>query len=404
MMFVEQTQKNEMNSALVTKTRVDRPGSWSSVESKARSGRRSLERALFLVSASTTPCGVEMFARRLGQTWREMGFVERNVAISGSFRDIVAVWKGLDTADALVVNFPIVAWKRVFLTPLLAFLIALARGKKTILVAHEWNDLDWRRRLILMIYALFARHIMLSSPVVRAQYLRSDVARLFRVTTSIVPIPPNIERTGVVAPSAIAQRIRARREDKIVIGHFGSIYPKKQSDFVLMVADELKRSGRDVLLVFVGGFVKGLDSVEDDFRERLDRLGLKDDVIVTGYVERSDEIFALLEEVDCFIYRFSEGLSARRSSVLVCLQTGKPVLVNAPAHADEFLHHRVFSFAIENDVLRLLSTCADAKAYAMALETPSPREKSKPIEMFEATWRDATRALQAAMNIDAQSA
>jgi glycosyltransferase involved in cell wall biosynthesis len=315
--------------------------------------------------------------------------------IRGDVQNIFAVWKALDVADAVVMNLPIVAWKRVILTPLLAFAAALARGKKTILVAHEWDDLDWRRRLVLMIYALFARRVILSSPMVRAQYLSSAFARMIRRPTSVIPIPPNIERGRLLTATQIAEQIRSRRNDKIVIGHFGSIYPKKQSDFVLSVAAEMKSMGLDVLVVFVGAFIKGLDSVEEDFNRQLDLLKLRNDVIVTGYVERPEEIFTLFEEVDYFVYRFAEGLSSRRSSVLACLQTGKPVLVNAPADVAEFNHHRIFSFALDNDILRLLPISADAKAYAMALAASSPSGETRAIEMYDASWRDAAHALEA---------
>ncbi len=392
MMVVEQT-KLGVTSFHTRRAGFD--GSTSRAESETEPDNRSAIRALFLISPSTTPCGVEMFARRLARTWTDLGLVEESVAIRGDVHDIFAVWRALDHADAVVMNFPIVAWKRVLLTPLLAFAAALARGKKTILVAHEWNDLDWRRRLVLMVYALFARRIMLSSPMVRAQYLSSGCARMMRRPTSVIPIPPNIERGRFLTASPIAEQIRSRRKDKIVIGHFGSIYPKKQSNFVLSVAAEMKRMGLDVFVVFVGAFIKGLDSVEEDFDRQLDLLRLRDDVIVTGYVERPEEIFTLFEEVDCFVYRFAEGLSSRRSSVLACLQTGKPVLVNAPACVDEFNHHRMFSFAVENDILRLLPISADAKTYATALATSSPSGETQAIDMYDASWRDTAHALEA---------
>ncbi len=373
-------------------------------DGETRAETRTLERALFLVSASRTPCGVEMFARRLGQTWRAIGHEERSVVIGGEIGEIFTIGKALDHADALVMNFPIVAWKRVLLTPLLALIVTRLRGIRTILIVHEWDDLDWRRRLVLMTYALFAKHVMLSSPMVRDQYLESSFARFIGIPTSIIPIPTNIERTGSFVPSAIGAQIRARRQNRIAIGHFGSIYPKKQSDFVLLVAAELKRMGRDVLVVFIGEFVKGLDSVERDFNRQLDLLGLRDDVVVTGYVERSDEIFTLFEELDCFVYRFREGLSSRRSSVLACLQAGKPVLVNAPAGADEFHHHRIFKYAIENNILHLLPADADATAYAAALVAAATREESRPIEMFEAIWVDAARALERAADLESSAA
>jgi glycosyltransferase involved in cell wall biosynthesis len=395
MMVVEQTKLGAVTSFHTRRSGLDGSTPLNRAKPQTEPGARSAVRALFLVSPSTTPCGVEMFARRLARTWTDIGLIEESVVIGGDVHDIFAVWRALDRADAVVMNFPIVAWKRVLLTPLLAFVAALARGKKTILVAHEWGDLDWRRRLVLMVYALFARRVILSSPMVRAQYLSSSFARMIRRPTSVIPIPPNIERRRLLASSQIAEQIRSRRKDKIVIGHFGSIYPKKQSDFVLSVAAELKRMGLDVLVVFVGAFIKGLDSVEEDFNRQLDLLKLRNDVIVTGYVERSEEIFTLFEEVDCFVYRFAEGLSSRRSSVLACLQTGKPVLVNAPACVDEFNHHRIFSFALDNDILRLLPISADAKAYAVALATSSRSGETQAIEMYDASWRDAAHALEA---------
>ena len=396
MMVVEQTKLGGVTSVHTERSGLDGSTPLSRAKPETEPSNRPAVRALFLVSPSTTPCGVEMFARRLARTWTDIGLVEESVLIRGDGYDIFAVWSALGRADAVVMNFPIVAWKRVLLTPLLAFAAALARGKKTILVAHEWGDLDWRRRLVLMVYALFARRIMFSSPTVRAQYFASGFARMIRRPTSVIPIPPNIERGRLLTASRIAEQIRSRRKDKIVIGHFGSIYPKKQSDFVLSVAAEMKRAGLDVLVVFVGAFIKGLDSVEEDFNRQLDLLKLRNDVIVTGYVERPEEIFTLFEEVDCFVYRFAEGLSSRRSSVLACLQTGKPVLVNAPAGVDEFDHHRMFGFALDNDVLRLLPISADAKTYATALATSSPSGETQVIDMYDASWRDAAHALEAA--------
>ncbi|HEY8138474.1 MAG TPA: glycosyltransferase [Methylocystis sp.] len=395
MMVVEQTEIGGVTSVHTGRSGLDGSTTLKRARPETEPGNHSAVRALFLISPSTTPCGVEMFARRLAQTWTDVGLVEESVVIRGEVHDIFAVWKALDVADAMVMNFPIVAWKRVLLTPLLAFAAALARGKKAILVAHEWDDLDWRRRLVLMAYALFARRIIFSSPMVRAQYLSSGFARMLRRPTSVIPIPPNIERGRLLAASEIAEQIRSRRKDKIVIGHFGSIYPKKQSDFVLSVAAEMKRMDLDVLVVFVGAFIKGLDSVEEDFNRRLDLLGLRNDVIVTGYVERPEEIFTLFEEVDCFVYRFAEGLSSRRSSVLACLQTGKPVLVNAPVGVDEFNHHRIFSSALDKNILRLLPISADVKTYATAIATSSPGGKTQAIEMYDASWRDAVCALEA---------
>jgi glycosyltransferase involved in cell wall biosynthesis len=354
-------------------------------------------RALFLVSPSAAPCGVEMFTRRVAETWREIGFFETSVQVSGKITDLLHIWTALKGVDALVTSFPVVAWKKVLLAPLMALVLALMRGKQTILFLHEWDDLDWRRRLVIFVYALFARHILFSSPMVLAQFRTSALARRLGVETSVVPIPSNIKPAASAGSSSLAKRVRAERDKgKLVIGHFGSIYPRKQADFVLEVAAELKHLGRDVFVTLVGGFVKGHDRVEEDLYAKVRGLGLEGNVLVAGYIESEREILALFEEVDCFVYRFAEGLSSRRGSVLACLQSGKLVVVNAPASASEFAHHRVYRLALESGSLCLTEKDADAKRYAATLLAAPVAPPSKPIAMFEMGWRDAAHALATA--------
>lgn len=366
--------------------------------------RSHLRKALFLVSPSSKPCGVEAFARELARQWQNIGQEQELLAIDGRPSDWLAVWKALGQVDALAVSLPIVAWKKVLLTPLAALIMALIRGKATLLVLHEWSDLDWRRRAVVGVYALFANRLMFSSPSVRAQFQANPIMARFAFRTSIVPIPSNIEPAMPTAPSPFAQRIRkARDEGKIILGHFGSIYPKKQSDFILDIAVELKRLGRPAFVVFIGSFVKGMDRVEEDFNEKARRLGLCDDILVSGYIEEPGAIYALFQEVDCFAYRFREGLTSRRGSVLACLQSQKLVVVNAPLDAREFDHHRVYSHALANRSLRLVDNDASASSYAALLASSSSFEPQASTAMFERSWRDAAVSMAATLGATAPS-
>jgi len=77
-------------------------------------------------------------------TWTMSGWSRKKRMIRGDVQNIFAVWKAL-TSPICGDESSIVAWKRVILTPLLRSPRASA-AKKTLLVAHEWDDLDWRRR------------------------------------------------------------------------------------------------------------------------------------------------------------------------------------------------------------------------------------------------------------------
>jgi glycosyltransferase involved in cell wall biosynthesis len=364
------------------------------------------ERALFLTSPSPTPCGVETFARRLAQAWGALGHDAQTLPVRGDARDMVALWRALLGADALILNFPVVAWKTMLLTPLVALLAARALGKDSLLMLHEWDDLDWRRRIVYLAYALFARRIAFSSPMVRAQFNRSALRKTLAGEAAILPIPSNIEPASAPAvPSESAARLRDERAlGKTILGHFGSIYPKKHSDFALRIAHELKRRGERVFLVFIGGFVKGLNTVEADFRALLHELDLENDTLVTGYVVDGAEIFEIFDEVDHFVYRFAEGLTSRRGSVLACLQAGGGVIVNAPESAQEFAHHRQYKAALASGALRFVASNASAEEYADAL-LAAPRIAAAPSPSFYRDgWRDAALALESALQTKRRAA
>src|SRR3954451_7273682 len=105
-------------------------------------------RALFLGAGPQMQCGVGEFTRLLQEEIEE-NEPGSNTSLTltrseGSFADI---WRAVGSAKSVVCNFPIVAWKRVMLRPLLALAIARLRRRKIVLIQHEWAGLQWLRRL-----------------------------------------------------------------------------------------------------------------------------------------------------------------------------------------------------------------------------------------------------------------
>ena len=310
------------------------------------------------------------------------------------------VWRALGAADALVVNAPVVAWKRVLLMPLVSILFARLRGCKVVHVLHEWSDLDPRRRFVLSIYHLFATHVLYSSPSVRTQHRDNLLVRWLRAKTGLVPIPPNIAPPRVGDPDArarpsheaVQKLAAARAAGRLVVGHFGSIYPRKRSDRVLEIAAELKRRGHDVLLAYIGDFVKGSDDIQELFTHRIAALGLAENVLITGYIESHEDVYAALRETDVLVYAFADGLSSRRGSVLAALLSGRPVIVNRPQHGGEFDHHPAFRQALARQALMLVDAADDFAAYADTIEAIDRAEQGVTAINFDRCWHDAAAA------------
>jgi glycosyltransferase involved in cell wall biosynthesis len=354
-------------------------------------------KALFLGAGAQMQCGVGQFTRLLCEAIERLD-PDRctTLTLTQSEGSVAEIWRAVGSAQSVVCNFPIVAWKRVILRPLLALAIARARRRRVVLVQHEWTSLHWLRRLTYLPALLLADKIVMFSPLVRRELANVPLLGRTAAKCVLAPLPPNIEAPPDIADSELRQQLAAARQrGRLVIGHFGSIYPGKQPNALLEIAAILRERGRNPLTVYIGSFIKAFDNVERDFYARVNELGLTEDVIVSGYVASEAEVFGLFNEIDAFCYPLEEGLTARRSSILACVQSGKPVIVTGSADEDEFDHHARFKALIERGMIGLVPPGSSHQAYAdlivAALESPPA---AIPFD-FEGWWQDVAQRINA---------
>jgi glycosyltransferase involved in cell wall biosynthesis len=352
---------------------------------------------LFLGAGPQMQCGVGQFTRLLRETIEKLDpGTSTTLTLTRSEGSIAEIWRATGSARNVVCNFPIVAWKRVIFRPLLAMAMARLRGRRIILIQHEWAGLHWLRRVTYIPALLLADTIAMFSPLVRRELADDPVIGWTARKCVLAPLPPNIEAPAGIADTKLRQRLAAAREaGQLVIGHFGSIYPGKQPNALLDISAILKERGLKPLLVYIGSFIRGVDKVEEEFHARAAELGIGDDVIVSGYIASDHEVFGLFSQIDAFCYLLEEGLTARRGSVVTCVQSGRPVIVTGPARPDEFDHHPRFRELIDRGAIVLVSRDAGETAYAdrigSALKWPSVQA---PFD-FDGWWRDVALAIRA---------
>jgi glycosyltransferase involved in cell wall biosynthesis len=369
------------------------------IPSKDRCGTMTSDpryRALFLGAGPQMQCGVGQFTRLLGETVEkiEPGSCT-TLTLRRSEGSFTELWRAVGSARSVVCNFPIVAWKRVIFAPLMAMAMARLRRRKNVLIQHEWAGLHWLRRITYIPALLLADTIIMFSPLVRRELAEDSLVGWTAKKCVLAPLPPNIEPPAGIADSKLRQRLAAAREDKrLVIGHFGSIYPAKQPNALLEIGAILKQCGLRPLIVYVGSFIRGVDKVEEEFFARATELGIADDVIVSGFVASDHEVFGLFSEVDAFCYPLDEGLTARRSSVLTCAQSGKPLIVTGPALSEEFDHHPRFKELIDRGTIVLVARGSENEVYAdrivSALKWP---HDATPFD-FDGWWKDVAEAVR----------
>jgi glycosyltransferase involved in cell wall biosynthesis len=353
-------------------------------------------RALFLNAGPQMQCGVGQFTRLLQEALEKLEPGScTSLTLTRRLGSLGDIWRATGSAGSVVCNFPLVAWKRVMLRPLLALAMARLRGRRVVLVQHEWGGLHWLRRISYMPALWLADTIVMFSPLVRRELAGDSIVSWTARKCVLAPLPPNIEAPPGIVDSRLRQQLAAARENgRLVIGHFGSIYPGKQPNALLHIGAILKERGLKPLIVYVGSFIRATDNVEQEFHARAAELRVTDDVIVSGFVASDHEVFGLFSEIDVFCFCLDEGLTARRSSVLTCVQSGRPVIVTGPAEPNEFDHHPRFKELIDRGAVVLVPRGASDDAYAdrmaSALQWPSVHA---PFD-FDGWWRDVAEAVR----------
>jgi glycosyltransferase involved in cell wall biosynthesis len=355
---------------------------------------------LFLLTPSEESCAVEIFTRSLvgalQERYPDEGY--ELLPISGRWRDLPAVLGKILKADQVVFNLPLVAWKRLLLTPLLILLVSSLARRPVSVFMHEWSGLHWLRRLALAPIVMLSRTIIVVSPFIAEQIANSRWLIGAGAKYRLVPHPPTIR---IPHERRVTERIRQLREATgncdVVIGCFGSIYRGKAATALLDICKHLQGRGIRAAIVFIGSFTKSLDGYEHEFRSKVSELGIGDQVIVTGYIPSEIELYTLFEEIGAFLFLFPEGLTARRSSVIACLHSDRPVVVTAPRSAAEFAHHEGFTKLIGNGALSFIPADADLRAIADRLLTVAQQGKRvTPVIDDDAWWNAAMNAVRAA--------
>jgi glycosyltransferase involved in cell wall biosynthesis len=342
-------------------------------------------------------CGIGHFTRLLYETIEETEPGNNtSLTLTRTEGSLTGIWRAVGSAKSVVCNFPIVAWKRVIVRPLLALAAAKLRRRRIVLIQHEWGGLHWLRRITYVPALWLADTIVMFSPLVRRELAEDSLVGWTAKKCVLAPLPPNIEAPEGIADSKLRQRLIAARADgRLIVGHFGSIYPAKQPNALLNIAAILKQRGLKPLVVYIGSFIRGVDKVEEEFYARAGELGIADDVVVSGFVASDHEVFGLFNEIDAFCYPLDEGLTARRSSVLTCAQSGKPLIVTGPDLGYEFGHHPRFKELIDRGAIVLVARGSDNAVYAdrivSALKWP---QVNSPFD-FDGWWKDVASAVRA---------
>jgi len=360
------------------------------------------DRCLFILTPNDKKCGIEDFAcvalSNLQRFHPDQGYAA--LVVSGLWRDFPSVVRKIVRAKQIVFNVPLLPWRRLVVLPISIALIANLCGCRVTVVMHEWPGLHRFRKLALTPLLWLAETVIVVSPLIASELARVRALFGVRRKCRLIPNAPTIRRPSF---QRVTERVlgvqNARSSCNIVIGTFGAIYRDKGTSALLDICKHLQDRGIRALCVFVGGFTKSIDGYEQEFWSKVEEYGINDRVIVTGYIADAAELYTLFEQIDAFVFLFSEGLTSRRSSVVHCLQSDRPIVVTTPMSTSEFAHHRHFMDQVNRGGLSFVDTNADLRTIAdnVLAIAGAPRD-TKAVLDPEIWWKTTTARTHAVLS------
>ena len=355
----------------------------------------------FVFTPTGEPCGVETFTRTLLGALSDSAECYEPLAVSGRWQDLPHLMAQIAKSNQVVFSFPLVAWKRLLVQPLLLLVVAKIARCRVNVFLHEWAALHWLRRIFVLPFLLLGNSILVVSPFIADQLANSRWTAPAKRKARLLPHPPTIRRPR---SEKVTERVReverAASQHDVVIGTFGAIYRGKSSIELLDICADMNGRNIRTLFVFIGSFTRALDDYEREFYAAVKQKGLEKHVIVSGYIADEEELFALFERVGAFLFLFSEGLTSRRSSVIACLQSDRPVVVSAPHSMTEFDHHAGWQALIKSGAPMFVPPAAStAEISELLLATVEQVSEKKPAIDSEAWWRATTDLTHRALDV-----
>jgi glycosyltransferase involved in cell wall biosynthesis len=182
---------------------------------------------------------------------------------------------------------------------------------------------------------------------------------------SHIKIPPADSETRARAREALA--IPA---DAVCITYFGFVHPERNVDVIIRALDLLRRQGRKVHGVIMGGASQGPQEYYQNCKELAGRLRLEEDITWTGYATE-EQIIDGMRAGDVFVSLPQRGADMRNTSIHTALLAEMPVVTtrNERYYVDELMEKMGCVCVAPRDA------GAVSEAIIGILENPPPSDK-----------------------------
>lgn len=225
---------------------------------------------------------------------------------------------------------------------------AAEKSNIDIRISHAHTTLDNENGILRKLYIKIMRNMilkystnLLSCSNLAGKYLfGEDIMKSYKY--DILPNLISYENIVNVDKDKVYQfkRINGLNNDNLILGNIGTLKEAKNQQFLLDIVYKLKEKNKNVKLLLVGS-----GPLEENLREKCEKLGIENEVIFTG---TRDDIDVILNSMDVFVFPSTfEGLGL---VLLEAQAAGLPCVVSEAIQPEADLQLGLFSKLNLDDV------------------------------------------------------
>ena len=200
------------------------------------------------------------------------------------------------------------------------------KNVKLVETVHEYPKYSWKGKCVYWInYKIMDKTIFVEENY--KELIKKDFKKVYKkMNISCIPIGANISKSKLSENEKEKLKEKLGLENKKIISYFGFARPSKGIEnlfkAVSLIDDE------NVKLLYIGDLKEN-----NDYQKKLlylmDELKIKDNVIMTGYVPKSEKVADYLYISDICVLPFTEGVRSRYSSFLAACNQQIKIITTA---------------------------------------------------------------------------
>lgn len=227
--------------------------------------------------------------------------------------------------DIVHIQYPSDEYGKSFFINLLPRIIKKKLNIKIVETVHEYLNYTTKGKIRNLINYLYSNKVI----VVEKDYDRLIKGFIPNISKKIdikyIPIASNIPVSNLKIDDIKSKKEFLGLANEKIISFFGFINELKGIELLIEVMSKFKKENVNIKLLIIGNLDTN-NNYHIDILKMIDMNDLKENIVITGFLENPQEVADYLKISDCAVFPFKNGVSERNGSFLAAYNQNIPII------------------------------------------------------------------------------